>query len=179
MAASTEIPDGLSDTAAASDDAAWLPRELAHAPRNQPPAAVRAWFDAAAVAAIPEHDGTARRPARAYAHRAKAATPGWPPAPRCAPGAPGAINMPCRPAPPTSPPSSPARTAAAPASRRHPLSALHRRLPCAHRPGACGRAETMAGIHRTADQGALPAKKLAATADMLRQILAPFGSIPG
>ena len=37
-------------------------------------------------------------------------------------------------------------------------------------------AETMAGIHRTAaDRGDLPAKKLAATVDILRQILAPIG----
>jgi hypothetical protein len=37
-------------------------------------------------------------------------------------------------------------------------------------------AETMAGIHRTAaDKGEQPAKKLAATADILRQILAPIG----
>ena len=36
-------------------------------------------------------------------------------------------------------------------------------------------AETMAGIRRdAADQGALPAKKLAATADLLHQILAPI-----
>ena len=37
---------------------------------------MRAWFDAAAAAVIPEHDGTigtARRAALAYAHRAKAA----------------------------------------------------------------------------------------------------------
>jgi integrase len=37
-------------------------------------------------------------------------------------------------------------------------------------------AETMAGIHRAAaDTGALPARKLAATAAILRQILAPIG----
>src|ERR1700690_101348 len=52
------------------------PAILVPAPLNQPPARVRAWFDDAAEAIIPDDDGTlatARLAAEAYARRATAA----------------------------------------------------------------------------------------------------------
>ena len=73
MDATAAAPDGYPTGADATDRP---PADLAPAPRHQPPASVRAWFDDAAAAAIPDHDGTigtARTAARAYAHRAKAA----------------------------------------------------------------------------------------------------------
>jgi hypothetical protein len=122
-----KAPDGHRMDADTSGPATPWRSDLTPPPLHQPPNMVRAWFDAAA-AAIPDHDGTlgtARRAARAYAHRAKAANTrlayragvrawcSW-----CA-----SHTLPCLPA-----------RAAEP--RRRPLSALHRRLPGAHRPGA-------------------------------------------
>ena len=52
-----------------------LPDGLPPVPLGRPPATVRDWFDDAAAALIPDHDGTlatARSAAGAYAGRAKA-----------------------------------------------------------------------------------------------------------
>jgi hypothetical protein len=183
----TEAPDGHHKGAGTSDLAAWLPPELARAPLDQPADAVRAWFDQAAEAAIPEHDGTiatARRAARAYAHRAKAANTrlayragvrAW-----CAWC--NTHALPCLPARAADVVAFLAAEHGRGASvntvdlRRAAIRYLHFIAGCPVPAAQAHVAETMAGIHRTAaDQGELPAKKLAATADILRQILAPVG----
>jgi integrase len=187
MDATVRATDGHHAAADTSDRAAWLPPELARAPLDQPPGAVRAWFDAAAAAAIPEPDGTlgtARRAARAYAHRAKAANTrlayragvrawcGW-----CATHA-----LPCLPARAADVTAFLAAERGRGASvntvdlRRAAIRYLHFIAGCAVPTAQAQVAETMAGIHRTAaDKGDVPARKLAATADILRQILAPIG----
>ena len=172
--------------------AALLVPDLAPAPLDRAPEQVRAWFDAAADATIPDHDGTlstARAAATAYAHRAKAdntrrayragvrAWCAW-----CDRHA-----LPCL----------PARAADVVAFlaaergrglsvntidlRRAALRYLHFIAGCPVPTAEAHVAETMAGIHRdAADRGQLPAKKLAATADILRQLLAPIGDdLPG
>jgi integrase len=187
MDATVRATDGHHAAADTSDRAAWLPPELARAPLDQPPGAVRAWFDDAAAAAIPEPDGTlgtARRAARAYAHRAKAANTrlayragvrawcSW-----CATHA-----LPCLPARAADVTAFLAAERGRGASvntvdlRRAAIRYLHFIAGCAVPTAQAQVAETMAGIHRTAaDQGDVPARKLAATADILRQILAPIG----
>lgn len=167
--------------------AALPPLELAPAPLGRAPEQVRGWFDAAADATIPDHDGslsTARAAATAYAHRAKADTTrrayragvrAW-----CA-----WCDHHCLPC-------LPARSADVAAFlaaergrglsvntiklRRAALRYLHFIAGCPVPTAEAHVAETMAGIHRdAADRGRLPAKKLAATADILRQLLAPIG----
>ena len=187
MDAATEAPDEHSKRADAADRPAWLPADLAPAPRNQPPEAVRAWFDAAAAAVIPEHDGTlgtARRAALAYAHRAKAANT------RLAYRA--GVRAWCTWCDQHALPCLPARAADVVAFlaaehgrgagvatvdlRRAAIRYLHFIAGCPVPTAEAHVAETMAGIHRTAaDRGDLPGKKLAATVDILRQILAPIG----
>jgi site-specific recombinase XerC len=187
MEATPAAPDGHEEAADAPDRAAWPPSDLARAPRDQPPDAVRAWFDAAAAAVIPEHDGTigtARRAALAYAHRAKAANT------RLAYRA--GVRAWCTWCDQHALPCLPARAADVVAFlaaehgrgagvatvdlRRAAIRYLHFIAGCPVPTAEAHVAETMAGIHRTAaDRGDLPAKKLAATVDILRQILAPIG----
>jgi len=153
-------------------------------PANPTPRAVRDWFDSAAEAAIPSHDGTigtARLAADAYARRAKAdntrrayragvrAWCKW-----CA-----GHELPCL----------PARAADVVAFlaaergrglsvntvelRRAAIRYLHFIAGLPVPTAEAHVAATLAGMHReAADAGELPAKKLAATADILRQILA-------
>ena len=151
---------------AARPPATWPRRRV-----NQPPRAVRAWFDAAAAAAIPDHDGTlgtARRAARAYAHRAKAdntrrayragvrAWCAW-----CEQHA-----LPCLPASAADVTAFLAAEHGRGASvatvglRRAAIRYLHFIAGCPVPTAQAQVAETMAGIHRTAaDQGALPAQE--------------------
>jgi integrase len=155
-------------------------------PLGQTPAIVRDWFAAAAAAAIPDHDGslgTARIAALAFARRAKAdntrrayragvrAWCAW-----C-----DQHDLPCL----------PARAADVVAFlaaergrglrvntvelRRAAIRYLHIIASCPVPTAEAEVSEAMAGMHRTAaDAGQLPGKKLAATADILRQILAPI-----
>ena len=187
MDATAAAPDGHPTGAEESARATWLPADLALAPRHQPPASVRAWFDAAADAAIPEHDGTlitARSTARAYAHRAKAANTrlayragvrAW--CTWCEQHA-----LPCLPARAADVVAFLAAERGRGASvatidlRRAAIRYLHFIAGCPVPTAEALVSETMAGIRRTAaDKGDLPAKKLAATIDILRQILAPIG----
>ena len=72
--------------------------DIRPAPLGHPPALIRAWFDEAADAVVPVHDGTlatARRAADAFARQAKAANTRRPTAPASAPGAAGATATPC------------------------------------------------------------------------------------
>ncbi len=164
------------------------PALLALAPVGRSAPEVRAWFDDAAQAAIPGYDGTlgaARAAALAYARRAKAentrrayragvrAWCEW-----C-----DAHALPCL----------PARAADVVAFlaaergrglsvntvdlRRASIRYLHFIAGCNVPTAEAQVAETMAGIHRdAADSGDVPAKKLAATAGILREILAPIGA---
>ena len=159
------------------------PAVLAGAPLGELPPRVRIWFDDAATASIPEHDGTlgnARLAAQAYARQAKAdntrrayragvrAWCTW-----CDQHA-----LPCLPA------RSEDVVAFLAAERGRGLSVntidlrraairyLHFIAGCAVPTAEAHVAETMAGIHReAAGRGDMPAKKLAATADILREIL--------
>ena len=95
---------------------------LPEAPIGQTPPAVRAWFDAIAVAIRPETTAASRPlmiPHAPIAAAPRPTIPAPPTAPRCAPGAPGAtstMSPPCPPAAATSPLSSPrSATAAKPA----------------------------------------------------------------
>jgi site-specific recombinase XerC len=160
--------------------------EPGDAPLDQAPVLVRAWFDAAAEAVIPAYDGrldTARSAAQAYARRAKAdntrrayragvrAWCAW-----C-----DQHDLPCL----------PARAADVVAFlaaergrgcrvntvelRRAAIRYLHFIAGCPVPTAEAQVSETMAGMHRAAaDAGQLPAKKRAATATILRQILAPI-----
>jgi len=187
MDAATSARDAPCTVAGGPGSAAPPRSDLPPAPLAQSPAAVRAWFDAAAEAAIPAHDGTigtARRAARAYAHRAKAentrrayragvrAWCAW-----CDRHA-----LPCLPAHAADVTAFLAAEHGRGASvntvalRRAAIRYLHFIAGCPVPTAQAQVAETMAGIHRTAaDAGQVPAKKLAATADILRQILAPIG----
>jgi len=164
-----------------------LPASVAMVPLGQPATAVRDWFDAAAEALIPDHDetlGTARQAADAYARRAKAGNTrrayragvrawcAW-----CDQHA-----LPCLPA-------DAADIVAFLAAergrgltvntidlRRAAIRYLHFIAGLPVPTAEAQVALTMAGIHRAAaDAGVLPAKKLAATADILREILASIG----
>ena len=160
------------------------PPAIVPLPRNPTPRAVRDWFDSAAEAAIPAHDGTlgtSRLAADGYARRAKAdntrrayragvrAWCAW-----CA-----SHDLPCL----------PARAADVVAFlaaergrglsvntvelRRAAIRYLHFIAGLPVPTAEAHVAATLAGMHReAADAGELPAKKLAATADILRQILA-------
>ena len=150
-------------------------------------ARVRAWFDEAAEAIIPDDDGTlatARLAADAYARRAtadntrrayRAGVRAW--CTWC-----DRHGLPCL----------PARAADVVAFlaaergrglsvttvelRRAAIRYLHFICGCAVPTAEAQVAETMAGMHRTAaETGQLPARKLAATAEILRQILEPIG----
>jgi integrase len=165
-----------------------LPGDLAVVPLGRPPAAVRDWFDDAAAALIPDHDGTlatARAAAGAYAGRAKAGNTrrayragvrawcDW-----CDRHA-----LPCL-------PGRAADVAAFLAAergsglsvntvtlRRAAIRYLHVVAGCAVPTAEAEVGETMAGMTRhAAEIGEAPAHKLAATAAILRQILAPVGT---
>ena len=153
-------------------------------PLGRPPAAVRDWFDDAAAALIPDHDGTlatARSAAGAYASRAKAGNTrrayragvrawcDW-----C-----DRFGLPCL----------PGRAADVAAGRGSGLSVstltlrraairyLHVAAGCPVPTAEAAVGEIMAGITRhAAETGDVPARKLAATAAILRQILAPIQS---
>ena len=163
-----------------------LQPDSAHVPLDQPPLVVRDWFDIAAEAAIPDYDGTigtARIAAQAYARRAKAENTrrayragvrAW-----CAWCDQHALS--CLPA-------QAADVVAFLAAersrglgvntvelRRAAIRYLHFIAGCPIPTAEAQVSETMAGMHRTAaDAGQLPSKKLAATADILRQVLAPI-----
>ena len=169
-----------------------LPPEVASAPVGATPPAVRAWFDAAVLAALPEPDGslpTARAAAHAYARRAKAdntrrayragvrAWCDW-----CDRHA-----LPCLPA-------AAADVAAFLAAergrgrsvntlglRRAAIRYLHFIAGLPVPTAEAQVAEALAGMQReAAAAGALPAKKLAATAEILREILAAIpDDLPG
>ncbi len=166
------------------------PRDLGPAPAGATPDRVRAWFDAAADAAIPDPDGTlatARQAADAYARHARAdntrrayragvrawcAWCAW-----CDTHA-----LPCLPA-------SAGDVAAFLAAergqgrsvntldlRRAAIRYLHFIAGLPVPTAEAHVAETMAGIHReAAATGQAPVQKLAATIDILRQILAAAG----
>ena len=159
------------------------PAIVSAAPLGEPPLLVQTWFDAAAAARIPEHDGTigtARLAAQAYARQAKsdntrrayrAGVRAW-----CAWCDQHAL--PCLPG------RSEDVVAFLAAERGRGLSVntidlrraairyLHFIAGCAVPTAEAHVAETMAGIHReAAGRGDMPAKKLAATADILREIL--------
>jgi site-specific recombinase XerC len=163
------------------------PPAVGPAPAFDTPDRVRAWFDAAADAAIPAHDGTlatARQAADAYARHARAGntrrayrsgvrawcawceTHGLPPLPAAAADVVAFLAA--------------ERGQGLSVNtldlRRAAIRYLHfiAGLPV---PTAEARvAETMAGIHReAAAKGQAPNQKLAVTIDILRQILAPLG----
>jgi integrase len=163
-----------------------LPRGVAVAPRDRPPAVVRDWFDAAAAALIPDDDGTlatARAAAGAYGGRAKAGNTrrayrsgvrAW-----CAWC--DRHDLPCL-------PGRAADVAAFLAAergrglsvntltlRRAAIRYLHLAAGCPVPTAEAMVGETIAGITRhAAETGQVPVRKLAATAAILRQILAPI-----
>jgi site-specific recombinase XerC len=161
--------------------------QLSGAPIGAAPLRVRLWFDDAARAAIPAFDGTletARTAARAYAHHAKAdntrrayragvrAWCDW-----CV-----AHHLPCLPADSSDVVAFLAAERGRGMSvntvdlRRAAIRYLHYIAGLAVPTAEALVGETMAGIHRqAADAGEQPAKKAAATAAVLRQILAPIG----
>ncbi len=168
------------------------PIALDGAPVGQSPVAVRAWFDNAADAVIPSFDGTldtARAAARAYARHAKAqntrrayragvrAWCAW-----C-----DDHDLPCLPARSIDIVAFLAAERGRGMSvntinlRRAAIRYLHYIAGLAVPTAEALVGETMAGIHRqAADAGELPAKKVAASAGILRQILAPVpNDLPG
>jgi integrase len=157
-------------------------------PLDQAPVAVSDWFDAAAAAAIPDYDGslgTARIAAEAYARRAKAANTrrayragvrAW-----CAWC--DRHGLPCLPARAADVVAFLAAERGQGCSvntvdlRRAAIRYLHCIAGCPVPTAEARVTEAMAGMHRAAaDAGQLPGKKLAATADILRQILAPIAA---
>ena len=152
-------------------------------PVDGQPAEIRTWFDGAVLAAIPAHDGTletARVAAQAYARHAKAentrrayragvrAWCDW-----CHRHA-----LPCLPADPADVVAFLAAERGRGLSvttvelRRAAIRYLHFIAGCSVPTAEAQVAETVSGMRRhAADQGELPAKKLAATADLLRDIL--------
>src|SRR4051794_31391205 len=148
-----------------------------------PPARIRTWFDGAVITSIPEHDGsleTARVAAEAYARHAKAdntrrayragvrAWCDW-----CQRHA-----LPCLPAAAADVVAFLAAERGRGLSittvelRRAAIRYLHYIAGCPVPTAEAQVAATVAGMCRhAADRGELPAKKLAATADLLRQIL--------
>jgi integrase len=178
------------------DDSALLPAHdgdilppdtLDLAPIGGAPRQIQRWFDDAVIAEIPGYDGTlgtARAAATAYARRAKAdntrrayragvrAWCAW-----CDQHA-----LPCLPANAGDVVAFLAAergrglSVATLELRRASIRYLHFIAGLAVPTAESQVAETMAGIHReAADRGDLPAKKLAATAEILRQIVAPLG----
>ena len=160
------------------------PPTIHAAPVGEPPRRVQSWFDDAAAAPIPEHDGslgTARLAAQAYARHAKAdntrrayragvrAWCTW-----C-----GQHALPCLPARADDVVAFLAAERGRGLSvntidlRRAAIRYLHFIAGCAVPTAEAHVSETMAGIHReAADRGEMPGKKLAATADILREIVA-------
>ena len=166
--------------------------EIAPPPVGQAPALVTAWFDDAALAAIPVFDGTigtARRAAQAYASQAKsdntrrayrAGVRAW--CVWCDTHA-----LPCLPATSADVVAFLAaergrgKSLATVELRRASIRYLHFIAGLPVPTAEAQVSETMAGIRREAvDRGEVPAKKLAATAAILRQILAPIADdLPG
>ncbi len=176
------LPDEILEPAAQRGDA----------PVGRSPALVRAWFDDSLAAVLPDYDGTlsgARQSAEAYARRAKAhntrrayvagvrAWCAW-----CDTHA-----LPCL-------PGRGEDVAAFLAAergrgmkvstldlRRAAIRYLHFAAGCPVPTAEAQVAETLAGIRReAAERGDRPAKKTAATALVLQQILAPIGDdLPG
>jgi integrase len=157
-------------------------------PLGQTPVIVRDWFDDAAAAAIPDHDATlptARRAALAYARRAtayntrrayRAGVRAW--CDWC-----DEHTLPCLPANAADVAAFLAaergrgRSVTTIALRRAAIRYLHFIAGCAVPTAEAAVSATMAGLQRTAaESGQMPAKKLAATAEILRQILAPIGT---
>lgn len=152
-------------------------------PVDGQPAEIRKWFDSAVLAKIPVHDGTletARVAAQAYARHAKADTTrrayragvrAW--CEWCHRHA-----LPCLPADPADVVAFLAAERGRGLSvttvelRRAAIRYLHFIAGCPVPTAEAQVAETVSGMRRhAADQGELPAKKLAATADLLRDIL--------
>jgi integrase len=180
----TSLDGGDTDTAPLPAPAAIPPLPPVPLPPNPTPRAIRDWFDSAAEAAVPEHDGTigtARLAADAYARRAKAdntrrayragvrAWCSW-----CA-----CHELPCLPAHAADVVAFLAAERGSGLSvntvelRRAAIRYLHFIAGLPVPTAEAHVAATLAGMHReAADAGELPAKKLAATADILRQILA-------
>jgi len=153
-------------------------------PCDAAPAQIKIWFDASTAADIPADDGTvatARAAAHAYARRAKAANTrrayragvrawcDW-----C-----HAHGLPCLPARAEDVVAFLAaergrgRAVTTVELRRAAIRYLHFIAGCPVPTAEAHVAETVAGMRRhAADQGELPGKKLAATLDMLRDILA-------
>jgi site-specific recombinase XerC len=157
------------------------------APLGSAPARVRAWFDVTAAAEIPDYDGTletARAAGTAYARRAKAENTrrayragvrAW-----CAWCDRHALS--CLPADAAdivaflAAERRSGRKANTIDLRRAAIRYLHFIAGCPVPTAEASVAETVAGIHRdAASSGELPAKKLAATVEILREILAPIG----
>ena len=149
-------------------------------PLGQTPVMVRDWFDDAASAAIPAHDATLPTARRATAYNTRrayrAGVRAW--CDWCEQHA-----LPCLPANAADV----AAFLAAERGRRHSVTTLSLRRAairylhfiagCAVPTAEATVSATMAGLQRTAaDAGELPARKLAATVDILRQILAPIGT---
>ena len=171
---------------ASADMALATVRMRGQPPVHAVPAAVRDWFDAAADATVPAFDGTvdtARAAAHAYALRGKSANTrrayragarawcDW-----CETNA-----LPCLPGHAADIVAFLAHERGRGMSvntvdlRRAAIRYMHyvAGLPVPTAEALVG--ETMAGMHRAAaDAGEAPAKKLAATADILRQLLAPI-----
>ncbi len=153
------------------------------APLGHPPALIHAWFDSIAEAALPAHDGslvTARAAAEAYARRAKAdntrrayragvrAWCAW-----C-----HQHTLPCLPARAVDVVAFLAAERGRGLSvnsidlRRAAIRYLHYAAGCPVPTAEAVVGETVAGIHRdAAARGMAPTQKLAATADILRQII--------
>ena len=180
----TELPPEPTDAVAAPPATA---RMGSLPPVGATPSAVRDWFDAAADAAIPAFDGTvgtARAAAHAYALRAKSANTrrayragarAW--CEWCERNA-----LPCLPGCSADIVAFLAHERGRGMSvntvdlRRAAIRYMHyvAGLPVPTSEALVG--ETMAGMHRAAaDAGEAPAKKVAATAEILRQLLAPIG----
>jgi len=182
MNAPPSSTDAAADEAEASSPA--LPVPVATVPLGQPPVAVRDWFDAAAEAAIPDYDGTigtARIAADAFARRAKAdntrrayragvrAWCSW-----CDHHA-----LPCLPGQAADVVAFLAAERGRGLSvttvelRRAAIRYLHFIAGCPVPTAEARVAETVAGIRRhAADVGETPKKKLAATVELLRDIIA-------
>ena len=181
-----DIPRSTTDAASEEAESASpaLPVPVVAVPLGQPPVAVRDWFDAAAEAAIPEHDGTigtARIAADAFARRAKAdntrrayragvrAWCAW-----CDQHA-----LPCLPGQAADVVAFLAAERGRGLSvttvelRRAAIRYLHFIAGCPVPTAEARVAETVAGIRRhAADEGETPKKKLAATVELLRDIIA-------
>ena len=159
--------------------------DIRRAPLGHPPALIRAWFDDAADAVVPVHDGslaTARRAADAFARQAKAANTrrayragvrAW-----CAWC--DSHVLPCLPAAPQDVVAFLAAERGRGCSvstvdlRRASIRYLHHLAGVALPTGHAQVTETVAGIRRSAAHaGERPRKKAAATLAVLTRILAP------